>query len=38
MFIQLPQSREDYIHRIGRTGRAGNTGYAFTFVPKGLRR
>ncbi|MBC7471668.1 MAG: DEAD/DEAH box helicase [candidate division SR1 bacterium] len=36
--ISLPQSREDYIHRIGRTGRAGNTGYAFTFVPKGLRR
>ena len=36
--ITLPQSREDYIHRIGRTGRAGNTGYAFTFVPKGLRR
>jgi ATP-dependent RNA helicase RhlE len=36
--ITLPQSREDYIHRIGRTGRAGNTGFAFTFVPKGLRR
>jgi ATP-dependent RNA helicase RhlE len=36
--ISLPQSREDYIHRIGRTGRAGNTGFAFTFVPKGLRR
>lgn len=30
----LPQSREDYIHRIGRTGRAGSRGYAFTFVPK----
>ncbi len=28
----LPQSREDYVHRIGRTGRAGNTGYAYTFV------
>ncbi len=30
----LPQSREDYIHRIGRTGRAGKMGHAFTFVPK----
>lgn len=29
----LPQSREDYVHRIGRTGRAGNKGFAFTFVP-----
>ena len=28
----LPQSREDYIHRIGRTGRAGNVGKAFTFI------
>ncbi|NJS41466.1 hypothetical protein HC766_03845 [Candidatus Gracilibacteria bacterium] len=29
----LPQSKEDYIHRIGRTGRAGNIGFAYTFVP-----
>ena len=29
----LPQSREDYIHRIGRAGRAGKQGFAFTFVP-----
>jgi len=28
----LPQCAEDYIHRIGRTGRAGQTGYAYTFV------
>jgi superfamily II DNA/RNA helicase len=28
----LPRSSTDYIHRIGRTGRAGETGIAFTFV------
>ena len=28
----VPQDPEDYVHRIGRTGRAGATGYAFTFV------
>lgn len=28
----LPESYEDYIHRIGRTGRAGKKGRAFTFV------
>lgn len=28
----LPQSKEDYVHRIGRTGRAGQTGHAYTFV------
>lgn len=28
----LPQTYEDYIHRIGRTGRAGKTGVALTFV------
>ncbi len=27
-----PASYEDYIHRIGRTGRAGNKGHAHTFV------
>lgn len=27
-----PESHEDYIHRIGRTGRAGKTGVALTFV------
>lgn len=28
----LPQSPEDYVHRIGRTGRAGATGKAVSFV------
>lgn len=28
----LPNSYDDYIHRIGRTGRAGKTGFALTFV------
>lgn len=27
----FPNTVEDYIHRIGRTGRAGNTGKAITF-------
>lgn len=29
---ELPRSPKDYIHRIGRTGRAENAGVAFTFV------
>lgn len=29
---ELPQSYEDYIHRIGRTGRASNKGKALTFI------
>lgn len=28
----IPEDAESYIHRIGRTGRAGETGKAFTFV------
>lgn len=28
----LPQDEEYYVHRIGRTGRAGRTGVAYTFV------
>ncbi len=28
----LPQVPEDYVHRIGRTGRAGSTGRAISFV------
>lgn len=28
----MPHSTEDYIHRIGRTGRAGYVGVAYTFV------
>jgi len=30
----LPQTYEDYTHRIGRAGRAGKIGYALTFVEK----
>lgn len=30
--FDLPQSKEDYIHRIGRTGRAEKTGVALSFV------
>jgi ATP-dependent RNA helicase RhlE len=30
--FDTPQTYDDYIHRIGRTGRAGKKGYAFTFV------
>lgn len=29
---EMPQNYETYIHRIGRTGRAGKPGSAFTFV------
>merc|ERR1712232_644230 len=29
----VPKTLEDYIHRIGRTGRAGATGTAVTFFP-----
>ncbi|PCK09534.1 MAG: ATP-dependent RNA helicase RhlB [Alteromonadaceae bacterium] len=28
----LPEEPEDYVHRIGRTGRAGNTGIALSFA------
>jgi len=28
----VPQTYDDYIHRIGRTGRAGNKGKALTFI------
>jgi len=28
----LPRDDEDYVHRIGRTGRAGKSGIAFSFV------
>ena len=27
-----PNHYEDYVHRVGRTGRAGNQGYAYTFI------
>jgi len=28
----MPHTYDDYIHRIGRTGRAGKTGHALTFI------
>ena len=28
----LPEDAEDYVHRIGRTGRAGASGIAISFV------
>ena len=28
----IPEDPEQYVHRIGRTGRAGNTGKAYSFV------
>ncbi|MFC4173321.1 DEAD/DEAH box helicase [Microvirga sp. GCM10011540] len=31
----IPHHAEDYVHRIGRTGRAGRTGYSFTLVGPG---
>ncbi|XP_032805925.1 putative ATP-dependent RNA helicase DDX46 isoform X1 [Petromyzon marinus] len=27
-----PNHYEDYVHRVGRTGRAGNKGYSYTFI------
>ena len=30
--FDIPQDPESYVHRIGRTGRAGNTGIAITFI------
>ncbi|KFD58932.1 hypothetical protein M513_00095 [Trichuris suis] len=34
-----PNHYEDYVHRVGRCGRAGNKGYAFTFLlPSGQER
>ena len=32
----LPRSTTDYVHRIGRTGRAGESGVAVSFVPAGV--
>jgi ATP-dependent RNA helicase DeaD len=36
--LDLPENTETYVHRIGRTGRAGRTGVAITFVPLSARR
>ncbi|KAL1445626.1 hypothetical protein MTO96_006644 [Rhipicephalus appendiculatus] len=30
--FDCPNHYEDYVHRCGRTGRAGNKGYAYTFI------
>lgn len=30
--FDMPQNSDSYVHRIGRTGRAGNIGKAYTFV------
>jgi ATP-dependent RNA helicase RhlE len=30
--FDAPAAREDYVHRVGRTGRAGRTGIGITFV------
>jgi ATP-dependent RNA helicase DeaD len=30
--FDIPQDPESYVHRIGRTGRAGNSGIALTFI------
>ncbi len=29
---RVPEHLDDYIHRVGRTGRAGQPGFAFTFI------
>ena len=31
----FPLTIEDYVHRIGRTGRAGQTGVSYTFFQQG---
>jgi len=33
----FPNGVEDYVHRIGRTGRAGATGEAYTFFTPNVR-
>jgi ATP-dependent RNA helicase DDX41 len=30
----MPKDIESYVHRIGRTGRRGKTGYSTTFINK----
>ncbi|PIR87464.1 MAG: ATP-dependent helicase [Candidatus Harrisonbacteria bacterium CG10_big_fil_rev_8_21_14_0_10_49_15] len=36
--FDLPQAAEDYVHRIGRTGRAGGDGHAISFATPDQRR
>ncbi|MEM6365910.1 MAG: DEAD/DEAH box helicase [Planctomycetota bacterium] len=31
----VPQDSDDYVHRVGRTGRMGRDGIAFTFIERG---
>ena len=31
----VPQDRDDYVHRVGRTGRMGRDGVAYTFIAPG---
>ena len=35
--FDMPNTIDDYVHRIGRTGRAGNTGTAYAFMNEGSR-
>jgi len=35
--FELPTNIEDYVHRIGRTGRVGNQGVAISFINEGNR-
>jgi ATP-dependent RNA helicase RhlE len=35
--FDLPQAPDDFVHRVGRTGRAGQRGAASTFVSKSER-
>ena len=32
----MPEDIENYVHRIGRTGRGNNIGYATTFINKSV--
>lgn len=36
--FDTPQTYEDYVHRIGRTGRGGARGHAHTFIQEAGRR
>lgn len=35
MNYDFPMQLEDYIHRVGRTGRAGRKGISYTFFTRG---
>ena len=35
--FDMPKEIENYVHRIGRTGRCGKTGVATTFINKNVR-